>query len=133
MNELKATSPSRRGQSLIYVVDDEPSLLELTSIILEPCGYTVQTFRVPESALRAFETAEPQPALVITDFAMQNMNGLELAAACRQIRPEQKVLLLSGTVGSEVLQNAPVKPDGFLAKPYQAKQLIDTVASMLGN
>jgi len=64
---------------------------------------------------------------------MHTMTGLELAAACRRIRPQQKVLLLSGTVGPELLRDAPVKPDRFLAKPYQSKQLLDTVASALAN
>ena len=135
MNEPKAESPGRGKSSemLIYLVDDEPMLLELASVILEPLGYAIETFRAPESALRAFTAAEPQPALIITDYAMHTMTGLELAEGCRRIQPKQKVLLLSGTVGSEILHGAPVKPDRFLAKPYQAKQLIDVVRSMLAD
>jgi CheY-like chemotaxis protein len=135
MNEPKPESPGRdkSGEALIYVVDDEPMLLELASVILEPLGYTIETFRGPESALRAFTAAEPQPALIITDYAMHTMTGLELAEACRRIQPKQKVLLLSGTVGPEIFHNAPVKPDRFLAKPYQAKQLIDMVRLMLAD
>ena len=76
---------------------------------------------------------ERQPALIITDYAMHTMTGLELAEACRRIQPKQKVLLLSGTVGPEIAHTAPVKPDRFLAKPYQAKQLIDAVRSILAD
>ena len=135
MNEPKPDSPARdkSGEALIYVVDDEPMLLELASVILEPLGYTIETFRAPESAVKAFTAAEPQPALIITDYAMHTMTGLELAEACRRIQPKQKVLLLSGTVGPEIFHNAPVKPDRFLAKPYQAKQLIDMVRLMLAD
>ena len=104
-----------RGEGLIYVVDDEPTLLELATVILEPLGYTVETFRSPETALRAFELAQPAPALVITDYAMHTLTGLELASACRRIRPKQKVLLVSGTVGPDILRDTPVQPDGFLA------------------
>lgn len=117
---------------MIYVVDDEPMLLELATVILEPAGYTVETFRAPETALRAFQTADAPPALLITDYAMHAMNGLELAEACRQIRPGQKVLLISGTVGQDICRNAPAKPDRFLAKPYQSKQLIEAVEATLG-
>ena len=133
MNEPKAKSAEvgQSGGALIYVVDDEPMLLELASVILEPLGYTIETFRAPETALRAFESAAPPPALLITDFAMHTMTGLELTEACRRIRPQQKVLLLSGTVGAEICRNAPVKPDRFLAKPYQAKQLIEAVEALL--
>jgi CheY-like chemotaxis protein len=133
MNEPKTNSleSGPRGGALIYVVDDEPMLLELASVILEPLGYTLETFCGPEAALRAFQAADPPPVLLITDYAMHAMTGLELVEACRQIRPRQKALLVSGTVGPDIFRNAPVKPDRFLAKPYQAKQLIDTVQAML--
>jgi CheY-like chemotaxis protein len=133
MNEPKSISAGsdQSGGALIYVVDDEPMLLELASVILEPLGYILETFRAPETALRAFKAAEPPPALLITDYAMHTMTGLELLEACRQIRPQQKALLLSGTVGPEVLRNAPVQPDRFLGKPYQSKQLIEAVEAVL--
>ena len=108
-------------------------LLELASVILEPCGYDIQTFRDPESAIRAFTDTQPRPALIITDYAMHTMNGLELIDACRRIQPGQKALLLSGTVGPDAFHNAPCQPDRFLAKPYQAQQLIDAVRSMLAD
>jgi len=135
MNEPKTNSleAGPRGGALIYVVDDEPMLLELASVVLEPLGYTLETFRGAESALQAFKAAEPPPALVITDYAMHTMTGMELVVACRQIRPRQKTLLVSGTVGVEIFRDAPVKPDRFLAKPYQAKQLIDAVKALLAD
>ena len=135
MNVPKATNggAGQSGGALIYVVDDEPMLLELASVILEPLGYRIETFRAAETALRAFQAAEPPPALIVTDYAMHTMNGLELVEACRQTRPEQKALLLSGTVGLEVLRGAPVKPNRFLAKPYQSKQLVEAVEAVLAD
>lgn len=133
MHELKANGLGSRqsGGALIYVVDDEPMLLELASVILEPLGYTIETFRAPETALRAFRAAEPPPALIITDYAMHTMTGLDLVEACREIRPRQKIILVSGTVGEDILRGVPVQPDRFLAKPYQAKQLINMVEAVL--
>ena len=135
MNELKADNQTsgKRYKALIYVVDDEPMLLELASMILESEGYTTETFRSPESALRAFAAAQPPPALLITDYAMHTMTGLELLEACRRLQPKQKILLLTGTVGPDVCENAPVKPDRFLAKPYDAKELLDVVKAMLAD
>ena len=133
MSQPKANSPedATDGASLIYVVDDEPMLLELATVVLEPLGYTIKTFRDPKSALRAFSAAEPRPALLITDYAMHLMTGMELIAACRKIQPRQKILLISGTVDEKVYRNAPAKPDRFLAKPYQAKQLAEAVRALL--
>ena len=133
MSDAKPTSAETGsgGGPLIYIVDDEPMLLELASVILEPLGYTIEIFRVPENALQSFKVAEPPPLLIITDYAMHTMNGLELMEACRQIRPEQKVLLVSGTVGQDIYRDAPVKPNRFLAKPYQSRQLVEAVAATL--
>jgi ATP-dependent Lon protease len=126
-----SSPPAHSRGAEIYVVDDEPMLLELASVILEPLGYSIRTFRSPEAAVSEFKAAHPQPVLIITDYAMHNMNGMELIEACRRICPEQKVVLLSGTVGPDIYDDTPVRPDCFLAKPYQAKQLVDTVKSIL--
>ena len=121
----------QRAKLLIYAVDDEPVLLELAMAVLEPLGYRVRTFRDPESALDAF-AAEPQPpALVITDYAMHTMNGMELIDACRKLQPRQKILMVSGTIDEQIYSHLAVKPDRFLAKPYQAKQLIEAVKALV--
>jgi CheY-like chemotaxis protein len=135
MSETTAnkSGSAKTGGAVIYVVDDEPMLLELASVILEPLGYRVEAFRTPEAAIAAYQSAHTQPALVITDYAMHTMNGLELIEACRRLQPKQKTLLLSGTVGPDISHNSPTRPDRFLAKPYQAKQLVDAVRSMLAD
>ncbi len=133
MNEPKTKRPEggKSGKPVVYVVGDEPMLLELASMILESLGCAVETFRSPDSALRAFKAAEPRPALIITDYAMHSMTGLDLAQACRRLRPEQKILLVSGTVGPEIFRDAPARPDRFLAKPYEAGQLSNAVKALL--
>jgi CheY-like chemotaxis protein len=135
MNEAKVngSGPAKGSKTLIYVVDDEPMLLELAAVVLEPLGYVVKPFRDPDQALQAFTSARPKPALLITDYAMHTMTGLDLIAACRDIEPHQKVLLLSGTVDERVYRDAASKPDKFLAKPYQAKQLAGAVKTLLEN
>ncbi len=131
---MKLENKKRAGESLkplIYVVDDEPMLLELATVILAPQGYELRTFRDPEAALSAYRAAVPPPDLLITDYAMHSMNGLQLMEACRKLRPAQKILMVSGTVGEEIFHDSPTKPDRFLAKPYQAKQLVDVVESLV--
>ena len=129
-NDLGTTA---NGAPLIFVVDDEPMLLELASVVLEPLGYAIKTFRDPKQALRAYTDADPRPALLITDYAMHLMTGMELITACRRLQPQQKILLISGTVDEKVYRHSPVKPDRFLAKPYQAKQLVEAVKSLIGS
>jgi two-component system cell cycle sensor histidine kinase/response regulator CckA len=116
---------------LVFAVDDEPMLLELVAMVLEPLGYHVRTFRDPATALRAFSLANPRPALIVTDFAMHSMNGMDLIRECRRINPAQKIILVSGTVDESIYRETPFKPDCFLAKPYPARQLAELVKSLL--
>ena len=127
----KRTAPPNGARALIYIVDDEAMLLELASLILQPLGYDIQTFREPGRALHSFTESRHRPVLLITDYSMHGMDGLSLIDACRRIEPQQKTLLISGTVGPEISEQAQVKPDKFLAKPYQAKELVEVVQSLL--
>ncbi len=129
-NEQKAKPGENRGK-LIYVVDDEPMLLELATVILEPQGYQVRSFRDPELVVEVFTKASPRPAVVITDYAMHSMNGMQLTEQLRRLEPRQRILLVSGTVGEDVFRESPSKPDMFLAKPYQAIQLTAVVKSLV--
>ena len=117
------------SSSTIFVVDDEPMLLDLASAILQPLGFNVQTFRDPKRALKEFPSAKP--SVVVTDYAMGAMNGLDLARECRRFNPDQKILLLSGTVDETIYDGATVKPDRFLAKPYQVRDFIESVQELL--
>jgi two-component system cell cycle sensor histidine kinase/response regulator CckA len=134
MSAATATSngPAAEQRPLIFAVDDEPMLLELASMILQPQGFRVETFRDPLAAVRAFSLANPLPALIVTDFAMHRMNGLDLIRDCRVIHPGQKILMVSGTVDESIYRDAPHQPDAFLPKPYSATELTAVVNKLLG-
>ncbi|MGH7977551.1 MAG: response regulator [Limisphaerales bacterium] len=126
MNQTKNSA----APTTIFVVDDEPILLELATAVLQPAGFNVRTFRDPQKALAEFSAANPRPAVLVTDYAMGAMNGLDLIRECRRIQPRQKIILLSGTVDESIYTDAPVKPDHFLAKPYLPQDLIALVQSL---
>ena len=113
----------------VFVVDDEVLLLELAETILAPLGCKVVTFTDPEQALKEFPAAAP--ALVLTDYAMGRMSGMDLIRECRRLNPQQKTILISGTVDGEVFAHVPVKPDHFVAKPYDVNKLVETVRKMI--
>lgn len=134
---MSASPTNKNGQPsdprpLIFAVDDEPMLLELATLILQPQGFRVETFRDPLAAVRAFSLANPLPVLIVTDFAMHRMNGLDLIRDCRLIHPEQKILMVSGTVNESVYLHSPHKPDAFLPKPYSATELTALVKRLVG-
>lgn len=116
----------------VYVVDDEVCVLELAeAILIQEMGLKVQKFTDPEKALKAYETAKPVPPLVITDYAMGRMSGMDLIRECRRLNPTQKTMLISGTVDGEVFADAAVKPDVFLTKPYQVQDFVNKVRNLL--
>lgn len=131
MGVAKSKNEPDESSPCIFVVDDEPILLELAQSILGDLHCTIRTFTNPELALKAF--AVKPPALLITDFAMHEMDGLQLIRECRRINPQQKILLVSGTVDEAVFVGTGVKPDRFLAKPYKPAMLLGFVRELLGN
>jgi CheY-like chemotaxis protein len=124
---MNHTKPDRGVNSppLVFVVDDEPMLLDLAAAILQPLGYEVRTFRDPAVALAEFPAAKP--SILVTDYAMGAMNGMDLVRECKRINPQQKIMLLSGTVDENIYSDSTSKPDTFLAKPYQLRDFIESV------
>src|SRR5207248_3047100 len=106
----------------IFVVDDEPMLLDLAEMILEPLGFKVQTFRDPKKAIAEFSAAKP--SLVITDYAMGETSGMDLMRECRRMNPQQKIILISGTIDERIYSDENAKPDVFMSKPYQVHNLL---------
>ncbi len=123
-------TPSNNAPVTIFVVDDEPMLLEMAVMILEPLNFRVRTFRDPQTAVAEFSAANPRPALIVTDYAMHSMTGMDLIRECRRIQPKQKIILLSGTVDESIYTKAEARPDRFLAKPYQVSDFVALVQSL---
>ncbi len=122
---IPASNQTENPAAIIFVVDDEPMLLDLAATILQPLGFDVRIYCDPKQAMAAYALAKP--LVVVTDYAMGGMNGLDVMRECRRINPRQKIILLSGTVDESIYAGASDKPDLFLAKPYQVSDFIACV------
>jgi DNA-binding NtrC family response regulator len=135
MSISRMSHPERTGvarlPSTIFVVDDEQMLLDLAEMILEPAGFHVCLFIDPQRALAEYVAAQSPPDVLVTDFAMAGMNGMELIRECKRVNPRQKTILLSGTVDESIYTRSDVKPDHFLAKPYQINKLVEVLHSLI--
>ncbi|MCX7865822.1 response regulator [Limisphaera sp. VF-2] len=120
------------GRPVVFAVDDEVMILELIAMVLSPHGFQVETFDDPVRALEAVKADPARVSLVITDYAMHTMNGMEFIEQCRVVAPDLKIILASGTVNEQVYAHSPVKPDAFLAKPFQTAQLVAMVRQLTG-
>jgi len=129
MNGKLPNDKEAGASATIFVIDDEVILLDLAKAILQPLGYNVVTFHDPQKALNALASAKP--SLIVTDYAMGETTGLDLLRECRRINPHQKVILVSGTVDERIYADEKIRPDGFLSKPYQIRDLIESVRSLV--
>jgi len=102
---------SSRGRLLI--VDDEPSIREFISVIMESEGYDVLTAQDGFDALNRL--VEPLPTVIISDLNMPRMSGFEFLAVVRQKFPNLPVLAISGEFQGNEL------PTGVLADAYLPK------------
>jgi DNA-binding NtrC family response regulator len=116
---------------LIYLVDDEELLLELAEVALLADGYELKKFQNPEEAFESFTREVRKPSLLLTDYAMETMTGIELSTKCKSAHPGLKILMVSGTEGPEVVHQAPGTVDIFMPKPYKLAELASSVRSLL--
>ncbi len=107
------------------VVDDDAATRNLARLVLLTEGFDVLEAPGGAEALRV-AAAHPGPIrLLVTDLHMPGMDGRELAQRFRALRPDLRVLTLSGDPGAEV--------DGpFLAKPFSLNDLAQKVREALG-
>lgn len=129
-SENNISGPAKR-KPLIYLVDDQSVLLDLAEISLQAGGYVLKKFEDPELALKSFLKARTKPVLLITDYAMGKLNGLELIERCKEVKPDLKTIMISGTASAEILLDATVQVDRFLGKPYQPQNLAEIVRRIL--
>ncbi len=118
------------AKPLAYIVDDEPMLLDLNEAMLRALGFEVRRFRAAELAYEAYRSEPTPPAIIITDFSMHRMTGLDLIEACRAIHAGQKFLLLSGTVNASIFEDSQTKPDHFMPKPYATEDFTAAVRQL---
>ena len=134
MTDQPNTASNPRDQNatiLIYLVDDEPLIGEVVEAVLTLEGYRITFFQDPTVALQEFLKADPKPQLLLADFVMRPMTGMELIERCKQAQPALKTILYSGNVGEEIMESHSVRPDAFLNKPFLPRKLIDLVKSVL--
>jgi CheY-like chemotaxis protein len=121
-----------RGQHVLYV-DDEPRLARLEERRLTQLGYRITVVPDGKTALAAFLADPAAFDVVITDFTMPSMNGLELSRELTRIRPDIPVILSTGNVDNfpaEVCIEAGIRQ--VVTKPIRMKEISRALAEVLG-
>lgn len=123
--------PAAKKIKNILFVDDDPNLVEIGRLFLEPQGYHVMTATGGKEAVSLFTEAPEGVDLLVTDLSMPEMSGIELIKTLREIQSDLLVILSTGfLVKSSRELDEDIVIDGFLTKPIMKKKLIDAIKAI---
>ncbi|MBM9537903.1 PAS domain S-box protein [Desulfobulbus alkaliphilus] len=122
--EAETLKPMACGQETILLVEDEPMILEMVSLMLESQGYTVLAAATPGEALRLAREYSGIIHLLMTDVIMPEMNGRELAQNLLTLHPGLKRLFMSGYTANVIAHHGVLDADvHFIQKPFSNQDL----------
>ena len=131
--EIAPRSPEiQPGTETILLVEDQAQVRRIVGDVLQGCGYRVLMYEDGPSALRFVET-DPTPIdLLLTDVVMPGMSGPELAERLRGLRPQLRILYMSGYSGDTIAKRGVRDPGvAYLPKPFSAATLSGKVREVL--
>ena len=122
----------RGHRQTILLVEDDSAILELATLMLQELGYTVLSTESPAEAIQLIETHPGRINLLITDVVMPEMNGRDLAAHLRTLRPNLHCLFMSGYT-ADIIAKHGIVDEGvhFIRKPFTIHQLGTAVRRLL--
>lgn len=120
------------GTETILIVEDERSIIDIATRVLGESGYTVLAAGTPGDAIDLVTEYTGTIHLLITDVIMPGMNGKDLRDKVKALRPDVKVLFMSGYT-ADVITNRGVLEKGtdFLQKPFSINILTEIVREVL--
>ena len=120
------------GEETLLVVEDQQAICHTIRLFLKPLGYTVHTAESPTKALEIMDEIGDEVDVLITDVVMPGMNGRQLAEKLQEMKPELKVLYMSGYT-TNVIVHRGILEEGvnFLSKPIARNELARKLRSML--
>lgn len=114
----------------LLIVDDERMILELTSMVLRSKGFDVS---VVDNAPESYELIErEQPALVLLDYMMPKVNGLDALKEIRERFPETYVIMFTGKGSEEVaVELMKAGASDYILKPFSNAKLVERIENVL--
>lgn len=123
----------KQTPQLIFVVEDEEMLRDLSVTILEAEGYRVIAAKDGQEAVELFETHRDEIGLVICDLGLPKLGGREVFLRMKQSRPGVRAIVASGylepTLRSEILQAGVLDT---IQKPYDFREMLEKIRSIIG-
>jgi CheY-like chemotaxis protein len=127
-----AAEPAFAGETIL-VVEDAAALRDLVCQALSVSGCTVLSAPEAQEALRILSQQKGAIHLLITDVIMPGMNGPALAKQVRAMRPETKILYMTGYSGEFVRSDMLIPGVSFIQKPFTPADLRRKIRKMLAD
>ena len=126
------TADIPKGSETVLLVEDDESMRDLTRHCLEMGGYTVLGVRDGEAAIRIASEQKGPIHLLLTDVVMPGINGRQLAESLSVLRPNMRVLYMSGYTADLIAQRGVLEPQvALLEKPFTREALFSKVRTVL--
>jgi signal transduction histidine kinase len=120
------------GTETILLVEDEAGVRRLSSTVLETQGYIVLEAASGDIALQVARSETGPIHLIVTDVVMPGMNGRELWERLKVLRPDSRVLFMSGYTDDAIARHGVLEPGiAFLQKPFTPFSLAQKVREVL--
>jgi two-component system, cell cycle sensor histidine kinase and response regulator CckA len=123
-----------QGSETILLVEDDPSVREVTRSSLVSYGYEIITAENGNDALKKYKSNSRNIDLLLTDVIMPQMGGRELAEKLLDLNPNLKILYFSGYTDDNIIKRG-VMDDGmeFIQKPFSSTNLAGKIKDILSN
>lgn len=117
------------AKKLMFVVDDDPNLRRILSVLLETRGYPVRSFESGEACLEALDE---NPAAVFLDLTMPGMGGMQALKKIKQLKKDLPVIMVTSVDDVDTAVSA-IKEGAFdyILKPYDEERLITNLEKAL--
>lgn len=126
------TSVCKGNGETILLVDDDQRVLTVVCELLESLRYRVVTASDGIQAVEQFNAHRNEIVLLISDVVMPKLGGRELVRELRQLKPDLKVILVTGYDKASTWMNGqPVSTDIIISKPYTASRLSQVIRDVL--
>jgi PAS domain S-box-containing protein len=127
--EIPASDAPDLGTGVVLMVEDEPSVREFARRVLERRGHTLLSAGSGAEALQTAASWQGSIDVLLTDILMPGMHGQTLAASLLKVRPDVRVIFMSGYAEDVIPSLDRIgTPTAFLAKPFSAANLDQAVA-----
>lgn len=134
VKEKRRFSELLQGSETVLFVDDEESIIDIGTRMLERLGYSVLSTGSGDEAVKIFREKGPLIDMVILDMIMPEMNGKKTFEELKKIDPEIKVLLSSGySLDGQAREILDRGCSGFIQKPFNLKELSLKIRETLDN